>query len=81
MGEMALRGWLIRAGAEHADAVGDARRAQPLDRDADLDIAGKAQRREIGAAGFDHQADRVAALDVEQPRLDQPAFTAVSNHW
>src|SRR5688572_9586121 len=70
VGEMSLRAGLGEAGAKHADAVSDARRSEPIDHNAHLDLAREAQRREVGAAGLDNQADQVALVNVEQSRLD-----------
>ena len=55
----------------------DARSPMP-----DLDVAGKGQRREVGAAGFDDErrSDRHASMS-SRPCPTSQAFTALSNHW
>src|SRR2546421_11200034 len=73
MDELALRRSLGAAVGKYADPVVDTRPAELSDRKADLDLLRKFERREIGAARLDDQRDRVAALDVEEALVDQPA--------
>jgi hypothetical protein len=79
MHEFALRRGKIADG-ENADAA-DARSAQPGDGEADLDVLRESKRREIGAARFDNEADRIAASMSSIPCSTSQAFTALSNHW
>jgi hypothetical protein len=63
---------LIGAFAKNPEQVGDAARSHAFDHQADLDGTRIGQRGEIAAARFDHQADRIAAVDVQQSRFDEP---------
>ena len=63
----------VRAFGENADAIAHARPAKLARPPARLRRgSGKVERRRIGAAGLDHQGDRIALRDVEQALLDQP---------
>jgi len=72
MDEEALRRGLLGPSREHAEPVPHARRPKPLDGEPHLDRLRIGQRAGVAAAGLDDEADRIAALDVEQPGFDQP---------
>ena len=72
MREMPFRRRVRRAVREDAEMVGHARVPQPRQREADLDGLRKRQRCGVAAPRLDDQSDRIAALDVKQPRPHQP---------
>ena len=72
MDEVALCGGFGSAVGEDAEPVAHARAAEMLDGESDLDRLRIGERSQVAAAGLDHEADRIAMLDVEQSRPDQP---------
>ena len=73
MHEMPLGSGLILALLEQADLITDRRITQPGNAHAGLDGLRKGERREIVAAGLDHQADDGAGMDIQPGFLDQKA--------
>ena len=70
--EMAFRGRRFMAGGEQAHLPTHAAVAEFGDAQAGLHDFGEGDGAIVPAAGFHHQADGVAMVDVEQALLDQP---------